>query len=355
MWKLQRYYLRELGVNSAITFLVMFGVVLVSLIARGIKRSGGGSMLDAAKITLFFALDAFPHLLTIAFLLATVMTYARAAQERELTAIRAAGISPRVPMASAVLMGILLSCVGSFANHYVLPEVYFQKFRVIADVVRNVFINLRLDGDRIPILDTGFVLTFRERKGHDYLDCTVYCPTDKAIEGMQSPIVKVDRMSIPPVHEKSEHVTILLYGIRDPILGLTLGHTEFSLDLHDIADRERRDDRDDDLRSDQLLGEVLREVHPKPFEAIYTLFRRCCFSLMPALLAPIGFCIAEMTRERGRVVALLVGLLPLAVFYFGEVLGARLLRATNNPWFAWMPAVLLVGFGLMLCWRQLRR
>ena len=82
---------------------------------------------------------------------------------------------------------------------------------------------------------------------------------------------------------------------------------------------------------------------------------RCCFSLMPALLAPIGFCIAEMTRERGRVMAILFGLFPLSIFYFGEVLGARALRATNNPWTAWTPALLLVLFGLPLCWRQLRR
>ena len=62
MWKLHRYYLRELVVNSAITFLVMFAVVLVSLVARGIQRSMGGGMLDAAKITLFWALALWAYL-----------------------------------------------------------------------------------------------------------------------------------------------------------------------------------------------------------------------------------------------------------------------------------------------------
>jgi lipopolysaccharide export LptBFGC system permease protein LptF len=360
MWKLHRYYLRELVVNSAITFLVMFAVVLVSLIARGIQRSMGGDMLDAAKITLFWALDSFPHLVTIAFLLATVLTYARAAQDRELIAIRAAGISPRVPMAAAVMVGILLSGTASFANHYVIPEVHFQKYRVIADVVRNVFQNLRLGSDRIPILDSGFVLTFRDvlreqKGGYIYKDCTIYCPQGGAINRIQSPIVRVREVSIP-VGGDTPYVRIVLRGIEDPIQGITNeGPFSFDLDPHDIVDRDRREDRDDDLRTDQLLAEVLRGVHPRPFEAIYTMFRRCCFSLMPALLAPIGFCIAEMTRERGRVMAILFGLFPLTIFYFGEVLGARALRATNNPWTAWMPALLLVLFGLPLCWKQLRR
>ena len=97
MWRLHRYYLKELAVNAFITFTVMFAVVLISLVYRGIQRSQGGGLLDAALITLFFALDALPHLLTIAFLLATVMTFTRAAQDRELIAVRAAGISPRGP------------------------------------------------------------------------------------------------------------------------------------------------------------------------------------------------------------------------------------------------------------------
>jgi lipopolysaccharide export LptBFGC system permease protein LptF len=361
MWKLHRYYLRELVVNSAITFLVMFAVVLVSLVARGIQRSMGGGMLDAAKITLFWALDSFPHLVTIAFLLATVLTYARAAQDRELIAIRAAGISPRVPMAAAVMVGILLAGTASFANHYVIPEVHFQKYRVIADVVRNVFQNLRLGSDRIPILDSGFVLSPREverapKGGFVYKDCTIYCPQGGSIrKDVQSPIVRVREVSIP-VGENSEYVRIVLRGVEDPItLNFYEGPIIFDLDIHDIVDRDRREDRDDDLRTDHLLAEVLRGVHPRPFEAIYTLFRRCCFSLMPALLAPIGFCIAEMTRERGRVMAILFGLFPLSIFYFGEVLGARALRATNNPWTAWTPALLLILFGLPLCWRQLRR
>ena len=103
MWKLHRYYLKEVLVNAAITFLVLFAVVLVSLVYQGIQRSQGGGPLDALLITVFFALDSFQHLLTISFLLATVLTFTRAAMDRELIAIRAAGISPRVPMTAALL------------------------------------------------------------------------------------------------------------------------------------------------------------------------------------------------------------------------------------------------------------
>ena len=93
MWRLHRYYLRELAVNASVTFLVLFAIALVSFIYRGIQRAAGGTLTDALVITVLFALDSMQHLLTISFLLATVMTYTRAAQDRELVAIRAAGIS----------------------------------------------------------------------------------------------------------------------------------------------------------------------------------------------------------------------------------------------------------------------
>lgn len=362
MWRLHRYYLKELAVNAAITFIVLFGVVLISLIYRGIQRSQGGELLDAAKITLFWALDAVPHLLTISFLIATVVTFTRAAQDRELTAVRAAGISPRVPMQSAVLVGIFLSVAASFANHYLIPEVHFMKYRVIKEVVRTAFINLGLGGDRIKIPNSNQVLTFRRKDEltGDMLDCTIYSP-EPISPRLKSSIVFVDRVSIPPTEEweARNDISILLSGVREPIgtinAATDVGDITIHVGLEDLGSAGGRRDKDEDVTSDQLLAEVMRGVHENPVRAKYTLFRRCCFALMPALLAPIGFCIAEMAGNRGRVMALMLALIPLSMFYFGEVLGARLLLSTNNPWSAWMPIVLLLSVGVPVVWRQLKR
>jgi lipopolysaccharide export LptBFGC system permease protein LptF len=360
MWRLHRYYLKELAVNASITFLVLFAVVLVSLVYRGIQRSQGGELLDAALITLFFALDALPHLLTIAFLIATVVTYTRAAQDRELIAIRAAGISPLVPMLPALFAGILLSLGVSFANHYVIPEVHFRKYRVIKDVVRSAFNNLNLGSDRIRIPGTPHVLTFREREPEtgDMVDCTIYSPAP-ITDRVDSSILFVDRVSMPDGLGENADILVVLDGIRDPI-GSSRGATEvnrlsFRVPIDQIGSAGGRTVKNEDVRSDQLLAEVLRGVHRDPVRATYTLFRRCCFAMMPALLAPIGFCLAEMARERGRVLALVLALIPLGMFYLGEILGARMLLSTGSPWAGWMPIVLLSLVGVPMVWRQMRR
>ena len=95
MWKIHRYYLREVTVSALLTFLVLFGIVLIASVSRGIDRAQGGNLLSAALITFYWAADTFPHLLAISLLIATVLTFARASQDREITALRAAGISPR--------------------------------------------------------------------------------------------------------------------------------------------------------------------------------------------------------------------------------------------------------------------
>lgn len=354
MWKLHRYYLKEVLINSAITFLVLFAVVLVSVVYRGIDKAQGGGPFDVLMITLFWALDSFQHLLTISFLLATVMTFTRAAQDRELTAIRAAGISPLAPMTSAVLVGVLLTAVGSFALHYVIPEVHFQKYRIIPTVVRSLYMTLKLGNDRIP-LPGGYTLVYGGQTEGAFVDCTIY--HRKPLKEFESPILFVDRVEMEDFDETTTNLVINLHGIRDPMMGTakTPGPVTIEVPVPDVIGGERRDDRDEDQRSDQLLSEVLRGVHRFPEGALYTLFRRCCFALMPLLLAPIGFCLAELARERGRVAALALALVPLSLFYVGEVVGARLLLMTDSPLCGWTPAVLLALFGLPLCWRQLRR
>ncbi len=355
MWKLHRYYLKELTINVGITFLVLFAVVLTSLVYRGIQKSQGGDPFDAVLIVVLFALDSFQHLLTISFLIAVVLTFTRAAMDRELTAIRAAGISPRVPMLAAVLVGLVLCALGSFALHYAIPTVHFAKYRVIPEALRNAFLSMNLGGDRIRLPNSDYLMTFSDRdvQRGEFYGCTIYCPEPP--EEKLSPILFVDRVSMP-IEKDSPMVTIRFEGIHDPISGdAPFQSWQATMSFDGLSSRDRRDERDDDLRSDQLLAEVMKGVHRRPHEAVYSLLRRIAFSLMPLMLAPIGFCIAELARDRGRVVALVMSLVPLGLFYLGEVLGARLLLTTREPLVGLLPLGLLLLFGVPLCWRQLRR
>ena len=78
------------------------------------------------------------------------------------------------------------------------------------------------------------------------------------------------------------------------------------------------------------------------------------FPLMPFLLAPIGFCIGVLSRERGRVLALSFCMIPLALVYVSDFLGESALRVMPWTFMGWLPAMVILILGVPFCWRLLR-
>jgi len=134
----------------------------------------------------------------------------------------------------------------------------------------------------------------------------------------------------------------------------SVGRITLTVDLRKLTDDARRDESDKDLPSDQLLGEVYRGVHENPHGAEFTVFQRSSFALLPALFAPIGFCIGVLARNRGRMTALLLAMLPLAFFHACVVLSRELVQLIDVPMFGLLPAIALALLGIPFCWRFLR-
>ena len=151
-----------------------------------------------------------------------------------------------------------------------------------------------------------------------------------------------------------ETVTLVLKGLTKPGSDFYNDHLALEVNLRAITEPGRRDEGDKDLGSDQLLAEVYRDVHRNANGARYTVHRRGCFALMPLLFAPLGFCIGVLARERGRILALLISMAPVFVFYLTDFLGAKLVRMVDWPPIGWMPAVVLFVLGFPFCWRLLR-
>lgn len=361
MWKIHRYYLKEIGVNGVLTFVVLFGIALISLLYKGIRLVQGGGLLDAALTTLLLAVDIFPHLLTFSLLFGTVLTFARASQDREITAIRALGISPRVPMVSAMLIGLFCSLVATWALHYKIPLAHYHKYRVVADIYSGRIKSYIDDQDRI-VLDKDGVMTWqrKEREGdHDvYLDVTIYSGSEgilgKLTGGSIGTLIIADRVRFE-VDEAARTITMVITDFYIPTTGYEDSYASLKMDLVNILKGlANRNAGVKDLPSDLLLSEVYRNHSENPMAARYTVHRRACFALIPFLLAPIGFCIGVLSRERGRVLALSFCMIPLAVVYLADFLGESALRHLEFPLLGWLPtAVTLLG-GVPFCWRLLR-
>jgi len=152
-----------------------------------------------------------------------------------------------------------------------------------------------------------------------------------------------------------ETLYLMLRHTRDAAGRLNLLQTlRIGLQLRDLTDKSLRHAGDKDLTSDQLLANVLRGVDEDPEQARYTVHRRACFAAMPALFAPVGFCIGVLARDRGRMTAVLIAMLPLIIFYASVMIAPNLMRTFESPLSAWTPAVVVAVIGLPFCWRLLR-
>ena len=364
MWKIHRYYLREIGVNAVLTFLVLFGIALICFLYRGIRLVKGGDLVDAAITTLLLAADAIPHLLTVSFLFATVLTFARASQDREITAIRSAGISPRVPLVSALLLGIVCSLIAAVSNHYLIPSAHYNKYRVVAELSKKALANLTNREGRIAL--NGGTMIWKSRDENDGFHDVLIFVQDKSLAralrigslGQAGTLVRASRASIH-THENTNQLSLSLENMRVLPGGGNIGRLLITIDLGQIAENERRSEREKDLRSDSLLSEVARGVrsdHGAQY-ARYMVNRRACFALMPFLLAPIGFCIGVLSRERGRVLALSLCIVPLGIFYITDFLGEAMLGRVDLSFrdlIGWLPAAVMLLLGGPFCWRLLR-
>jgi lipopolysaccharide export LptBFGC system permease protein LptF len=367
MWKIHRYYLKEVGTTAALTFTVVLGIVLISLVYKGLERASGLNLLIAAQTTLLLALNTIPHLLSLSLLLATVLVFARASQDREMTALRAAGISPRTVLAPALLVGIAFSVFGSFALHYVLPAAHYSQYHGNTEVIREVILHTGLRGGRFA--PPGLVMTWEERVGKStFRDVLIFIRRKRdamdygALDvGLSS--AREARLLTDP---EGTALELRLDDVRALPGGAFLGEVRVSVSTHALAAGSRRNDVAADMSSDHVLGEVMRGSSPEldPVQARYIVNQRACFALMPALFAPIGFCIGVLSRGRGRVLALSFALFPVFLFYLADVVGKTLMRTmgvdgNGDPniwasWFGWLPALVIAAAGIPFCWRLLR-
>lgn len=359
MWKIHRYYLKEVSISSILTFSVLFGVVLISVVYRGIDRAQGFGIWAIAKTTLFMAADTIPHLLSISLLFATVLCFARASQDKEITAIRSAGISPRVALSSAMMVGIVFSLASSYAFHYVIPWAHFYKYRVVANELRAVILTTGLGDDNIK-LQGRISMTWEKDLGQGrFEDVYINVLKDDA-EGAgggvlgQQGIYRAKMASLLADLE-NENLTLRIEDLYDPVSGAQLGELSLSVNLRAIVEGGgRRRESERDMTSVQLLSEVNLGIHSSPGGAEYTVHRRGCFALMPFLFAPLGFCIGVLARDRGRVFALVLSMAPLMLFYLSDLLGAEILQRIDLPILGWLPAMVVFLLGLPFCWRLLR-
>ena len=116
---LQLYILRSLLHSFVFALTGISMVVLPTILIQAVHKLGGVSMYSVFQYLPLVVVELVPYLLPMAFLLSVVSTFGRLAADRELTAIRMAGIHP----ASLCVSSLILAAGLAFLTHHLMSEV----------------------------------------------------------------------------------------------------------------------------------------------------------------------------------------------------------------------------------------
>jgi lipopolysaccharide export system permease protein len=356
VWRLHRYYSRDLASSIGLTFSILFGISILAFLPRILNRTQGESIYVALAAALVFAVDFLPDLVTISALVGTVFTYSRASADNEILAIRASGIHLSCPLAPALMVALLGSVACGWLVSTWIPAVHYMKYQLISGLANQMLGNLASAEGRLEL--PGLTLTFdaTKRGSANTLRNVDVIMTTK--EHRYS--VWAEELSIE-VDAENERAVIFLKNARgfDASDGsyktVLQENVELPLDLAEIlGDTSRKEGSDKDLRTSQIYSELMRGEHPFPEGAWYLLNFRGCKTLVPLVMTLLGFCIGVLFKGSGRMGSFALSFGPLGLYY-GLTIAARSLVATTHVTaLAWLPVGALALALVPLFWKVFR-
>ncbi len=349
MWRIHRYYLKELLFNFGLTFVLLFGVCLLGLAARGIYRSQGADMILALWITLLWGIDSIHHLLPISLLVATVFTFGRASSENEVTALRSAGVSPLRLMGAVLISGAAVTVLNSWLLHNLVPLAHYQKYRPAKTLLEQFILNNRPTANRLEF--SSLSMSWEKKEGNCYRKVVF------KIRGRRGRRVGFAERACFGSKRQGEVLLVRLLNVEGFLVArgeggrqtrFREGEIDLSFDLRDLLEQNKRREGVKDLSTAQLWAEVSRGRVPRLKENLWRIWRRSTQALAGLLLALAGFPIGILSKRSGRMTAFAFSFLPLALYYGLSYLSPPLARSLGAVWPVFLPAAGMLVFSWLL-------
>ena len=146
---LQLYVLRQLLVSIGFSLAGIGVIVLPTIAIQAIHKLGAVSLGAVVGYLPLVVVELVPYLLPMSFLLGVVATFGRLAAERELVAIRMAGIHPARVTLPALGLAVVFALVTDYLVSEVSPEWKYQRRNFVRMAEMDVLENL-------PVGETQF-------------------------------------------------------------------------------------------------------------------------------------------------------------------------------------------------------
>jgi lipopolysaccharide export system permease protein len=360
---LDRYLLRvtmaPLGAGLGLFVFALVMDRLFDLLDLVLNR--GVSPLTVGRLLLCFLPSVLAVALPMATLLATVLAFGRLAHDRELLAMKGAGLSPFRLAAPVVGLGAAFSALLLAFNGTVLPAAATRYKEIFLGIVRQrASVAFR---ERVFIREFDrYLLYYNRREGRegDLRDVTI-------LEAPPVPArIIAARRGRLHVEPGSYRVTLLLEdGVMDQPADRTGEHytrvefEEYAIDL-DIHNALREGPWLAKGLEELTYGELLRrrrEARGGPDERSYdvALHQKIAVAFAPLFVALIGAPLGSLAR-RGGAAGVLLSFAVIFLYYALLSVGRGLAqRGSWAVWPAlWLPNLFLIAAAALAFWAALR-
>lgn len=347
MWRFHRYYIKEFLLNLLLTFVMLFGVALLATISRATGRAQGLGLLLTLRLTLYWAMDMVPQLLSISVLVSSVFTFGRAAADNEITAMRAAGIRPIRLLGAVLFVGAIAGATNAWLINDVIPRAHYEKYRPTKDAFKLLMINNKSRQNQWSL--DRFQMRWAKRDGPSrYLDVDFNVHAEQGTHTGHAESLEI-------AYDEAEDALLLFINDYDlelekngKITSMRMpGQITLSFSISVLSDKNRRHEGMQDISTRQLIAEVESGVSGRDWQARWWIGHRINDALSTLFFALIGFPIGVLFRRAGRMVSFAISFVPLAFFYGLIFLGQGLSRKYEAWEFSLMPGI---GLAIAALW-----
>lgn len=365
---LRKYTLRELLTPFLLSLLFFTFIFLVGNLVKlaDLLINKGVDFFDILKILVLLIPKLLSFTLPTSALTAVLLVFGGFAQNNEITAMKASGVSLFSVMLPVLLVGFLLSLVGLFVNDQIQSRAQFAYRQAVKDLLLKRPMAY-LEAGRFIKDFRDYIILAQRIEGNRLYDITIYQPQE---EGKATRTIMAEWgeiMSSP--NERT--LTLKLYNgtsdepnPQDPSAFYKLNFKSFQLPpIH--LDREGGGGKADIKKAkDMSLDEILYHLDHNPElrqmpgirrEMEAELHKKISFSFAPFVFALVGLPLAVITR-RGEAVISFTLAISIVAFYYVFFIWSRTISIQGYcPSFIalWLPNLFMVISGLLLMRRVL--
>lgn len=360
---IERYVLQSFMTAFFLAWLILSFVLTVGLLVKITQLIMDGLPVGAIGL---YMLVGFPETLTLtvplALLVSALLVFSRLSTDNEIAAMRSCGVNLLQIMQWPIMMGVVLTVLGLYVNHEIVPRSHEIRTNVRSLISVDVGLSL-LEPGRIIDDFPGFKLFFEKKEGNWLFNVFVFDYSQKEV----SREICAEKAL---VSTNGSDVVLDMFKVRvDPIEADRPGVAVADRFRHVITDaiKPRKIIRKD---KDMRFAELRREIHDRlnntrglPLEMrrkVLSIGRtefqlRFVYAFASVCFVMVGMPLGIRTHRKESTIGMAVSLVVAMAYYLCVILVHSLdyLPALQPHILLWVPVAACVAFAAYLIRKSL--